>query len=848
MFLLDREGHCLEVELHTDRWFVRRTSSYLGKRMFDLLPAETAMALMNNFNKVLTTGNSSTDNYELVLGKKVYFFKCIMHLYDNALVLCQYRDITQRILLKQRLEEANNRLREIEKVAKIGHWRYDTTNDVFYYNGIFGVAASENTYSSISKEDFLKAIHSDDKDIFLSYIYKTKENKLDEGQNIRLTANGKIHYLLFKVLRQTKVDGVLYTEGYVQNITGLKQQQNKLEIVTKAVSNSTDYIFAMKANGDLVYGNQQFNSLHGWKADDDITGYNVSGLKNNWVSSRRLSELVNQVVKTNQIVSFVLNSSESDAISNRTFDCNSYLTEDSNGEKLIWVFGKDITERIHYERQVKELNQIMSTVLSNIPMFISVKDVAADLKYIFSNKEGGDFRSGLDSQIIGKTDYDLHPLEVAEGIRIDDLKVMQSNSETRRIIEEKDQDGHSKVIDQLRILIKDEIRPLILTIEQDVTKNKLMENELVEAKERAIEADKLKSAFIANMSHEIRTPLNAIVGFSKIIAETDDATERGTYFSIVEANNDRLLGLINEILDLSKIESGIMVFEDNPIKMKDFSEDLLHTLSFKCPQGVEMVYQPADEDLVVLCDRTRLSQVFINLIQNAIKFTTQGSITFGFTKEPAHLQFFVRDTGTGIRPEKLDKVFDRFVKADNFTQGTGLGLSICRSIVDRWGGEIWVESEFGKGSIFYFSFPYNKVITDATPERIAAFGEIPYEATDKTLLVAEDTDSNYKLIEAMIGKMYTLIRAHNGLEAVSLFNEVHPDLILMDIKMPEMNGLEATTIIRESDKDIPILAQSAFAFEDDRRNAIEMGCTDFIAKPFSKKQLTTMIHRLLTLR
>jgi len=848
MFLIDREGYCLDVELHTDRWFIRRTQSYLGKRVFDLMPAETAMALMNNFNKVLVTGNSSTDNYELILGKKIYFFKCIMHLYDNDHILCQYRDITQRILLKQRLEEANHRLREIEKVAQIGHWRYDGRNELFYYNGIFGVGTSETAYATISKNDLLETIHPNDKDVFLRYIDQKKEHKKDESVDIRLFTKGKTYFLLFKILRRIKENGVSFTEGYAQNITGIKHQQNKLEMVTKAVSNSTDYIFAMKTNGDLVYGNQQFNSLHGWKPEADLSGYNIADLKNNWVSNQRLSELVNQVVNTNQIVSFVLNSAETYAEGNRTFDCNSYQTEDSSGETLIWVFGKDITERIHYERQVKELNQIMSTVLSNIPMFISVKDVAADLKYIFSNKEGGDFRSGLNSQIIGKTDYDIHPLEVAEMIRIYDLKVMQSLTETRRIIEEKDEDGHIKIIDQLRILIKDEIRPLILIIEQDVTKNKLMEQELVSAKERAIEADKLKSAFIANMSHEIRTPLNAIVGFSKIIAETDDAADRESYFSIVEANNERLLGLINEILDLSKIESGIMVFDENPIKMKDFAEDLLHTLSFKCPQEVKLIYQPADDELVILCDRTRLSQVFINLIQNAIKFTTQGSITFGFTKEAAHVQFFVRDTGTGIAPEKLDKVFDRFVKADNFTQGTGLGLSICRSIVDRWGGEIWVESEIGKGSTFYFNFPNTKVITDASPEKIAAYGDLLYEATDKTLLVAEDTDSNYKLIEAMIGKMYKLVRAHNGFEAISLFNELHPDLILMDIKMPEMNGLEATTIIRESDKNVPIVAQSAFAFEDDRRNALEMGCTDFIAKPFSKKQLTTLIHRILTNR
>lgn len=845
MFLLDREGKCLDVVLHTDRWFIRRTRFYLGKRVFDLLPVETSVALMNNFQKVLVTGNSSTDNYELILGKKIYFFKCIMHLYDKEHVLCQYRDITQRILLKQKLEETNYRLREIEKVAQIGHWRFNTKNGIFYYNGILGVEVSELNYLSLSKEKMLENVHTEDKDLLLKYLYQ-KENQLsDEGQNIRVLINGKTHFFYFKVLRKRKDDGILFTEGYIQNISNLKRQQNKLEMVTKAVSNSTDYIFAMKSNGELVYGNQQFNTLHGWDADADISGYHVADLKNNWVSGRRLSELINQVVKTNHIVNFVLNNNESDPGGGRTFDCSAYQTEDSNGEKIIWVFGKDITERIHYERQIKELNQIMSTVLSNIPMTISVKDVAADLKYIFSNKEGGDFRSGLESQIIGKTDYDIHPLEVAETIRIDDLKCMQSSSETRRIIEEHDSEGKPRLIDQLRILIKDEIRPLILTIEQDVTKNKLMEQELVDAKERAIEADKLKSAFIANMSHEIRTPLNAIVGFSKIIAETDDPEDRKTYFSIVDANNNRLLGLINEILDLSKIESGIMIFDENPIKMKDFSEDLLHTLSFRCPQGVQLLYEPADEELVVLCDRNRLSQVFINLIHNAIKFTSSGSITFGFTKEPSHLQFFVRDTGTGIPPDKLSTVFDRFVKADNFTQGTGLGLSICRSIVDRWGGEIWAESEVGQGSTFFFSFPYSKVVTDATPEKLTAHGEITYEETNKTLLVAEDTNSNYKLIEAMIGKMYKLVRAHNGLEAVSLFNELHPDLILMDIKMPEMNGLEAAAIIRETDKNVPILAQSAFAFEDDRRNALEMGCTDFISKPFSKKQLTTMIQRLL---
>jgi signal transduction histidine kinase len=261
------------------------------------------------------------------------------------------------------------------------------------------------------------------------------------------------------------------------------------------------------------------------------------------------------------------------------------------------------------------------------------------LRYIFSNKNGGDFRSGLTGQIIGKTDYELFPHEVAAAIRAEDIKVLKNEGESRRIIEDQDQQGNPKIIDQLRIYIKDDFRPLLITIEQDITKTKLLENELIVAKERAIESDKLKSAFIANMSHEIRTPLNAIVGFSKIIAETENAEERASYYKIVESNNERLLGLINEILDLSKIESGIMTFESPPVKLKDFAEDIIHTMSIKCAEGVKLIYESPDDDQVIMCDRNRLYQVLFNLISNAAKFTTKGSITFGFQKSDNSIEF-----------------------------------------------------------------------------------------------------------------------------------------------------------------------------------------------------------------
>lgn len=843
MFLLTKDGICVDMVIHTDRWFLQNKNVFIGKNVFDLLPSETSIALKNNFDKVLITGLTSTDNFEIQLGRKTYYFKCIINNFDENHILCQYRDITRRIVLKQNLEKANKQLQEIERVALIGHWIYNSSTDIFQYNGFFGLLTSGPEYSSIAKNDLLSLFHPEDKEAFESYLNQKIETKINEMHYYRMFYSGKTSYIRFRKITHYSENGVRIIEGYLQNITDITENQLKLEMVTQAVSNSTDYIFAMRTDGEIIFGNKKFKEIHGWKEEEEISNYNIKNSKTSWVSSKGWMEIIHQVTTTNQMVSFVINRIIIEKNTSQSFDCTSYLLKDSLGVNIVWTFGKDITERVHYEKQVKELNQIMSTVLSNIPMFISVKDITNDLRYIFSNRSGGDFRSGLSGHIIGKTDFEIFPLEIAETLRRDDMETMQTLGETRKIIEDTDENGDPKITDQLRILIKDDIRPLLLTIEKDITKNKQMEQELVEAKEKAEQSDKLKSAFIANMSHEIRTPLNAIVGFSRIMAETPDDDERRTYYSIVEDNNERLLGLVNEILDLSKIESGIMEFERIPLKMNEFGEDVINTMYMKCPKGVDLIYEPSDLNMVIFCDRNRLFQVFVNLISNSAKFTTEGSIRFGYNKIPGFVEFFVKDTGKGISADKLEKVFDRFVKADNFTQGTGLGLSICKSIVERMGGEISVSSKIAEGTCFTFRIPEFNVFKNKTDTKVQTDQKIGDVPENCTILVAEDTDSNFKLIEAMIGKDYKLVRAFNGIEAVSICREIYPDLILMDIKMPEMNGLEATQIIRKTFPDLPIIAQSAYAFEDDRKNAIESGCSDFIPKPFTKKQLTDIIQK-----
>lgn len=367
---------------------------------------------------------------------------------------------------------------------------------------------------------------------------------------------------------------------------------------------------------------------------------------------------------------------------------------------------------------------------------------------------------------------------------------------------------------------------------------------------KAEHSNQLKSAFLANMSHEIRTPLNAILGFSRIIAETDNAEERLQYYDIVEKNNMRLQELINEILDLSKIESGMMEFNYTPVCLYTLCDDVKSTYRFRCPPGVELIFEESDHSLATLTDRNRLFQVFSNLVGNATKFTSKGAISFGYKLEGKDIKFHVSDTGSGISADKITKIFDRFIMANTQVQGTGLGLSISKIIVEKLGGKISVESQEGEGTRFTFNVPYVPVNGEAS-EKEEKSATLPNASNDKTchqeitILVAEDYQNNYDLIAAMIGKIYRLVHAHDGMEAIQLYDKYKPDLILMDIKMPNIDGLDATRTIREMSSDIPIIAVSAYAYDKDKTAALESGCNEFLTKPISADQLKTTINKYL---
>jgi CheY-like chemotaxis protein/nitrogen-specific signal transduction histidine kinase len=387
--------------------------------------------------------------------------------------------------------------------------------------------------------------------------------------------------------------------------------------------------------------------------------------------------------------------------------------------------------------------------------------------------------------------------------------------------------------------------------ELDAAKKRL--NEYEEKAQKAEQASRMKSLFLANMSHEIRTPLNAIEGFSRVMAETDSAEDRMKYMEIVESNNGRVLALINEILDLSRVEAGEITINKSMTDLSELCKNIQLIFKFRCPDNVRLLWSNPTMNVTLNTDANRITQIFSNLISNALKHTSQGSITYGYRliNDGQEVEFYVTDTGTGIAEEDIKHIFNTYMSRDAENQnGYGLGLALCKIIVEKMNGSINVTSKLGQGSTFTFTLPFEGTIGGMSKNSRTTTNSRTIRVSTKTdvqnaplILVAEDEDSNYELVKIVLQKRYRLVRAVNGIEAVTFCEDDRPDMILMDIRMPDMNGLDATRIIKEVNHDIPIVALSAYAFDENIREAKAAGCDEFLAKPFRVEDLLDIVQK-----
>jgi PAS domain S-box-containing protein len=414
-------------------------------------------------------------------------------------------------------------------------------------------------------------------------------------------------------------------------------------------------------------------------------------------------------------------------------------------------------------------------------------------------------------------------------------------------------------IGNLKFNGNDQPKTMIGTI-QDITERKVAELELIKAKEKAEESDRLKSAFLTNMSHEIRTPMNGILGFAELLKEPNLSTDdQQDFIQTIQISGERMLNTINNIVDVSKIESGLI---DILIDETNINKKLEFTYKFFKPEvekkGLQLVIKNGlpTNDAVIRTDNEKVYGILTNLMKNAIKFTYDGSIEFGYVlkpdSQPAELEFYVKDTGVGIPKNLHQTIFERFRQGSNdlnrLYEGSGLGLSIAKSYVDMLGGKIWVESEVGKGSTFYFTIPYRSKGVENTEIKDVDSTELnKVQMKELKILIVEDDEVSYSLLKRTIQKIgKEVLHAITGVEAIEACRS-NPDLdlVLMDIRMPIMDGNEATRQIRQFNKDVIIIAQTAYAFAGDSVKAIEAGCNDFITKPINMTSLFELIKKNL---
>ncbi len=511
---------------------------------------------------------------------------------------------------------------------------------------------------------------------------------------------------------------------------------------------------------------------------------------------------------------------------------------------IAYEIARDITKRKIAENKLKESEKRFKFAINNSNITVSNQD--KELKYTwYYNPHLG---ISVDD-IIGKKDEDIYTVNDAEKITKLKQKVFETGESIYTIVQ--------LIINGKRTHNQLSIEPVfdeeenvvgISTMSADVT-------DLENAKQKALESDKLKSAFLTNLSHEIRTPMNGIVGFSQLMNEPNTSEDKRTqYAKIINESGKQLLNIINDIIDISKIESGQIDIKLHNVSM---NEMLYELLSFYKPilnkkeVDIFLIKGFSDSESVIITDGTKLQQIINNLISNASKFTSQGYIEFGYYLKGGFVEFYVKDTGIGIMPEFQEKIFDRFSQEKSTWEqkqaGTGLGLSISKAYVELMGGKIWLKSRHGSGTTFYFTIPYEPVKEPVPESPKAVDSPREVDLSGKTILIAEDNDMNYLLLEEfLITSKAKLIRAKNGQEAVDYCKKVPKiDIILMDIKMPVLDGYGAIKQIKAFKPEIPIIAQSAFAMLEDEKKALDTGSDDYISKPIKGSLLISKIRKLL---
>lgn len=517
----------------------------------------------------------------------------------------------------------------------------------------------------------------------------------------------------------------------------------------------------------------------------------------------------------------------------------------------------DLEREVLMRKQVEKELTKLSAAVTQSPSVIAITDLKGNIEYV--NPKFTQLTGYSTKEVIGKNSRILKSGEQTGEIYKDLWKTISSGKEWYGEFHNKKKNGDffweaasiSSIYDKQGKVIN------YIKVAKDITEQKKIEIDLKEALKKATESDRLKSAFLATMSHELRTPLNAIIGFSGLINENLPMDSVISFAKTVNSSGEDLLTIVEDLFDITLIESGTSTIRNREVNLHTMLKELCEFVkieqynSNKSNLELNHTIPHGAKDLFINTDQPKLNQILTNLLKNAIKFTEDGHIKYGYeinsVNDKSMLKFYVEDTGIGIHKDKHELIFDMFRQGDDSHTrrfgGTGIGLSIAKRLVQFLGGEMWLESEVGKGSVFYFTIPYEEIEQIDVKSNEEIIQEKYNILKEKTILIVEDDETSYEYLKVVLEEYGTnIIWAKDGKSSIVYCKEnPNIDMVLMDINMPEMNGYEATKEIKKFSPNLPVIAQTAFAIAGDREKAIDAGCDDYISKPIDRNELLDLI-------
>ena len=633
--------------------------------------------------------------------------------------------------------------------------------------------------------------------------------------------------------------------GVATDITEQKLAEDEILKLLKAVEQNPATIIITDLNGTIEYVNPKFSEITGFTPSEAI-GNNPRIFKSGKTNAKEYAKLWMTISSGRTWKGEFCNVKKNGEIFWESASISPIINDSGIITHYIAI-KEDITDIKKAEKALRDSENYFRSVVLNAPVISFVLDKEG----IFKLSEGrGLLKLGLQpGEVVGLSAFDVYrdfPI-IIEGIT-------NSLAGKYQLLETEIQDSIFDVVYN-PVFDRNGNVSEVIGVAIDITEQKKTELDLIKLKEKAEESDRLKSAFLANMSHEIRTPMNSILGFASLLKEAaPGGREQETYIDIIETSSARLLNLINDLIVISKVESGQIEITFSEINLQELFGFLCRLFKVEANQkGVDFSADHSlnDENVEIITDREKLFTILNNLIKNSLKYTQSGTIRFGCNFKNNMYEFFVHDTGIGIPPDKLEIVFERFVQADislsRRFDGAGLGLSISKAFVEKLGGEIWLESEIGVGTCFYFTLPVKaaEAIKPASQSEQKIFSD--EESLSATILITEDDETSvFYLKKILKNKKWNLIFARTGEEAIELCRiQKNIRLVLMDILLPNMNGDLAAKQIKSFRPDIRIIAQTAYAFEEDKTKYSD-AFDSYLTKPINSKELKSEIQKMLT--